>query len=317
MTAGEIAAQIWRNLGEPSDLDPYTGTAVDFTTAGGTILLRWINESYKRIVSWKFENGRQVRFASLESEAYFETALLSGTAGVVNTASTNSVTLNSVGFTVSAEDDFYNGWVIEVTGGTGSGQYRIIVDYSGASQTATLHKDWTTNPDATSTVELYKDFMEFVASTSSKVQYNISLDPSQVLLASLKLSNLDSGSDLSYAERRESFASAYDAPSDDPGSYYTFGNKIFFDSPVNANVWFKLECMKIPTALAAIGDVPNIPAQWHWALVLATTWIGQMENGETGEAYATYRSLETFMARTKEESDMAFERADGQVEVVL
>jgi hypothetical protein len=42
-----------------------------------------------------------------------------------------------------------------------------------------------------------------------------------------------------------------------------------------------------------------------------------MENGETGEAYATYRSLETFMARTKEESDMAFERADGQVEVVL
>lgn len=318
MTVEEIAAQVWRNLGEPSDLDPYTGTAIDFTTDGGAILLRWINEAYKKIVTWKFENGRQVRFATLEAEAYFKTALLEGTAGCINSVdtTTGAVTLNATGFTPSAEADFYNGWVIEITGGTGSGQRRLIVDYDGTSYTATPHKDWDTDPDATSTIELYKNFMQFVATTSGAAQYNIPLDPSSVALAVLKLIDLKAGSDLTMAERKEAFPATMTEPTDAPSVYYTFGNKIFFEAPVNEAIWFKLEYMKMPDALVA-GSTPAIPGQWHMAIVLYTTWLGLQENGETGEAYATYRALETYMLRTKEESDMSSERADGQVEVRL
>lgn len=319
MTVAEILAQVWRNLGEPSDLDPYTGAVVDTGTAGGAILLRWLNEAIKEIVAWKFPNGDQIRFSQLESEAYFKTALVEGTAGCIASVDTDTgvVTLSASGFTPSAEDDFYNGWVIRISGGTGSGQVRLITDYDGSGTAATPHKVWDTDPDGTSTVELYKNFMEFVAATSSKATYNIPLDPTTVILASLKLINLDSGTELAFAERRESFAASFTDATSDPGSFYLYGNKIIFDSAVNTAVWFKLEYMKLPSDLTAGTDTPVIPAQWHSALVLATTWWGLSENGETGEAYATRRALETKMGMTKQELDMSFERSDGQMEVVL
>lgn len=319
MTVAEILAQVWRNLGEPSDLDPYTAGVVDVTTSGGVILLRWLNEAIKEIVAWKFGNGRQIRFSLLESEAYFKTALIEGTAGCIASVvtTTGAVTLSPSGFTPSAEDDFYNGWVIKITGGTGSGQVRLIVDYDGGSTLATPHKDWDTDPDTTSTIELYKNFMEFVGVASSKATHNIPLDPTSVILASLKLINLDSGTELSLAERREAFASSFTEATSDPGSFYLYGNKIIFDSPVNTALWFKLEYMKLPVALTLGTETPTVPAQWHAALTLATTWWGLNENGETGEAYATRRALEGKMETTKQELDMSFERSDGQVEVVL
>jgi hypothetical protein len=50
----------------------------------------------------------------------------------------------------SAEDDAYNGMVVRLNGGTGSGQIRRIVDYVGSTKTAYVAWDWDTTPDATS-----------------------------------------------------------------------------------------------------------------------------------------------------------------------
>jgi hypothetical protein len=47
-------------------------------------------------------------------------------------------------------DDFYNGSVIEITGGTGVGQRRLITDFVGATDVATVSKAWDSIPDATS-----------------------------------------------------------------------------------------------------------------------------------------------------------------------
>ncbi len=69
----------------------------------------------------------------------------------------------------SASDDFYNGWWIRITSGTGSGQVRRIKDYVGSTQTATLYVtadntvspvfndglDLVTAPAAADTYELY------------------------------------------------------------------------------------------------------------------------------------------------------------------
>lgn len=51
----------------------------------------------------------------------------------------------------SAVDDFFNGAVIFLTGGTGIGQYRKISDYVGSTKVATIDTNWVTNPDATTT----------------------------------------------------------------------------------------------------------------------------------------------------------------------
>lgn len=56
--------------------------------------------------------------------------------------------------TASDTDDAYNFHVIRLTGGTGSGQVREIVDYDGTLERAYV-RDWGTNPDATTTYEIY------------------------------------------------------------------------------------------------------------------------------------------------------------------
>jgi transcriptional regulator with PAS, ATPase and Fis domain len=56
----------------------------------------------------------------------------------------------------SVVNDFYNGWWIKVVSGSSADQVRKIVDYDGASRTATLATEWTTqNPASGDTVSLH------------------------------------------------------------------------------------------------------------------------------------------------------------------
>lgn len=50
----------------------------------------------------------------------------------------------------SAVDDFYNFTFIQLIGGTGVGQTRLISDYVGSTKVATVLPNWATNPDVTS-----------------------------------------------------------------------------------------------------------------------------------------------------------------------
>lgn len=51
-------------------------------------------------------------------------------------------------------NDELNGNVARIVGGTGVGQARIITDYVGATDTATVTPNWITTPDATSVYEI-------------------------------------------------------------------------------------------------------------------------------------------------------------------
>src|SRR5690606_36169321 len=59
----------------------------------------------------------------------------------------NTITLDSG---ASATDDFYVGHLVVIIAGTGAGQARVIVDYDGMSNEATVVRDWEVNPDNTS-----------------------------------------------------------------------------------------------------------------------------------------------------------------------
>ncbi len=70
---------------------------------------------------------------------------------VTGTAQSGSTsTTIKLATTASATDDAYNGQTVQITGGTGSGQSRVIIDYVGSTRVATVAA-WTTTPDATST----------------------------------------------------------------------------------------------------------------------------------------------------------------------
>lgn len=76
------------------------------------------------------------------------TALAQGTA---QGGASGSVTLAAG---ESATSNLYNGTRVAITGGTGSGQSRLIVAYDGGTKVASVTPDWTTNPDNTSDYEI-------------------------------------------------------------------------------------------------------------------------------------------------------------------
>ena len=73
-----------------------------------------------------------------------------------NAGEYNSTTTINLGSSASAIDDFYNGCIVYVYGGTGNGQVRKITDYVGSTKLATVHVAWATNPDATSDLKVYR-----------------------------------------------------------------------------------------------------------------------------------------------------------------
>ena len=73
-----------------------------------------------------------------------------------NAGAYDSTTTINLGSSASSVDDYYNGCIVYIYGGTGSGQVRMITDYVGSTKIATVHVAWATNPDATSDLKIYR-----------------------------------------------------------------------------------------------------------------------------------------------------------------
>jgi len=69
------------------------------------------------------------------------------TSGTAQGGTISTITLNAAS---SSTDNIYEGMFVEITGGTGAGQSRIIESYVGSTKVATVHPNWDTAPDATS-----------------------------------------------------------------------------------------------------------------------------------------------------------------------
>ena len=74
-----------------------------------------------------------------------------GRSNTAQAGANNTITLDSG---ASSTNDIFNGSVIVTTGGTGSGQTRIISDYVGSSKVATVSVNWETNPASDTTFKI-------------------------------------------------------------------------------------------------------------------------------------------------------------------
>jgi len=82
------------------------------------------------------------------------TVTLTASSGTFHSGtSPDTGSLNAMDFAASASstDDYYNGFYVELTGGTGSGQIRLITNYIGSGKVAFVDENWDTIPDATTT----------------------------------------------------------------------------------------------------------------------------------------------------------------------
>lgn len=82
---------------------------------------------------------------------FSQTVLGTAHSGTATAGGASTITL---AVAASASDDAYNGMTIRTTGGTGSGQSRVINDYVGSTKVATVSEAWTTPPDATTTYSI-------------------------------------------------------------------------------------------------------------------------------------------------------------------
>lgn len=87
--------------------------------------------------------------------------------GRSNTAQAGGASTITLDTGASATDDIYNGSTIEITGGTGSGQTRVIDDYVGTTKVATVDSAWDTQPDNTSTFTVSSHVNQYVNGTES------------------------------------------------------------------------------------------------------------------------------------------------------
>lgn len=87
----------------------------------------------------------------LRACAFSELALASAHSGTAQAGAASTITLAAG---ASAVDDAYRGMRIRTTGGTGSGQNRVVSTYNGTTKVATVSEAWTTPPDNTTTYSI-------------------------------------------------------------------------------------------------------------------------------------------------------------------
>lgn len=71
--------------------------------------------------------------------------------GTAQAGASSSITLRAAASSVT---DFYKNMTVHTTGGTGSGQDRVVTAYNGTTKVATVDSAWGTNPNNTTTYDV-------------------------------------------------------------------------------------------------------------------------------------------------------------------
>jgi hypothetical protein len=126
--------------------------------------------SFDSIPKYAFTITTSTRAATLTASAVAgKTTLTASVAsfhnGRSNTAAAGGASTITLDAGASADDDVYNGSTITITSGTGAGQSRIISDYVGATQVATVSVAWTVAPNNTSVFSIAAQVGQYINAT--------------------------------------------------------------------------------------------------------------------------------------------------------
>jgi hypothetical protein len=95
-------------------------------------------------------------------------AVTTTAAAVTDTAQAGAANTITLAAGDAGATDAYKGMVIELTGGTGSGQSAVIMANDGTSKVVTVAADWATQPDATTTYSIVANVLYRPASLALK-----------------------------------------------------------------------------------------------------------------------------------------------------
>jgi hypothetical protein len=302
--------ELWSQLGEQTDLDPATA-------GGAAVLLRWLNQGQRSVANWEFTDGHILRFACLFDETYVRSVVKTGTllsGSIVVGYNPAYAQFDPTDPNIGANDDQYNGWLIEIASGTGAGQIKLITDYIGASRIAYVASDWSTAPDSTSVYKIYKRHIMILPAGHPWAGEHSTLDPKINLVDVLKVTDMTNEQALATAVRGEDYLTTV-TQAGDPSNWYFFGNRIIFDMAPNAVRWYKLEYYRQPVEMALPTDTPELPDSWQQGILLWARWWGFARSQETSMSYSAKNDLGDFMKSIRRSMEMRYERDDTTIVV--
>ena len=317
MNTQEMIEQVYEDVGSPTDLCPYTdpddtGT-FDIAEPGAVSVLRALNQGVIRIAGWRFRDNRVLRHRGLMGRKYFDFG--EPIEGTVISAGVRTLEVPGLG---ADEADEFDGWMVEITSGLGVGESSLVV--GGAvgvgSVVLTLATAWTVVPDAASEFRLYKSFAKLL--TENVVHpdgaYHVALDPQTELADVVGITDVETGTALETVYGHERLAEA-NLQKGVPSRYVVSGDRIQFDVASDERKSYEMEYVKQPMALGIATDVPELPSQFHEAVVLWAVHNFQRKQQAFEKAYATKRELEDLMNMLRLEGHFA--DAYGQSGIVV
>ena len=290
MTISDLVLELWKSLGEPSDLDPTDGSDLEtvvLTNTGTQRMLKLLDRAQERIVSWR--DGTFTNKFVLWTGAFDVQFLqLSGTIETGETGSTASNFIKPPAGSLASVDTERRYAVL----GT---EVREIVSDDGAS--------FTVNPAFDSTME---------AQSVTVWQSGYALANPNQIKSIQKVWNHNEGTEMERAPREERFFTE-NIEIEQPTQFYEVGKTLYFNVVPEEDLWVRVMFERVPTSLLTLSltDEPEIPSQFHWGMLLWSKGWGHAILQEDASRVAAQQEFTTYMRTTIGEVEMMQHSLDG------
>jgi hypothetical protein len=311
MTFADIRTEVWEALKKPTDLDP----SVDATR-----LNRVINEAQTKLAAWRDpDTGRIFRYNGLYNSLNYRSTTLTDTISAVSNTNTPCY-IDLDGDNLGTGDDRYNDWILEITSGDADGEVRVITDYDSDNTRLYYNEAFSSDPEADDTIKIYKRFDRLLPSTHAWVGEHISLPATTDrwradgnLVQVLNIYDITNDRLLNRAGRTDWFVGTQ---AGDPREWYQRGNTIFYDLNQDTDdVDMRLEYYRNPIAMSADSDEPELPTQYHRAIITqALVWF-LTRLGELDDKWKLQADLKQHMREVVSQWDIRDERVDNALEM--
>jgi hypothetical protein len=284
MTLRDIVIDVFEALGEPSDLDIYSdsvGQVIDTSKIGWTKLVAKVNEACNAIANWRWPSGRIIRMRLHEARAPLKVALHDT---AIITAVTPTFSVSGWGFSGSHKGDL-------IVSATGSG---LVLWQDGLNFVAQIQEGSITTGQS---VSFYtREFKWTAGSALVGIPYTAAEGkPIEIK----RVIDAETSTELSQLSSYPAFSTDLGTPT----GFYKLYNGLVFDVYPELAKLYIIEYSRGPAILSATTDIPELPEQFHPAIVLYCIWKGLRRSQESNEAYAVRKDLEESLARIMTEYD--------------
>ena len=281
MTIGEAIYRLWENAGEPTDLDPWLDTAVDYdpdteldpNSQGVRYFLRALSDAQIELANWKTNGRRPIRFRDFQVSRNAKLTLNDTTYDCTRLTDTSIRISNPPAYLLTDAAESCRCDILHVS----------LEDGEETETEDTLMAMYLEPAADGSYVDIY--FREEMEEISNYVRMEVTLlfdrftitrgdrvyDSPYLVMPDaykmlLKVTDAENSAPLSRAANKEHLYNP-DMTTGTPSQWYSIGKKIYFDVYFEEPRWFTIEYMKIPDELTSLDQEFELPVAWHEVLI--------------------------------------------------